>query len=114
MGELETEEQKTRAEVASYLRQLADQLDGDDAVTLELDGDVEEVRALPAIDLSSVGHVSYDEYGGESDEPSALDAGDYPDEPSALDEPSELSLNEGTGGGSVATTAARCSRVAQS
>jgi amphi-Trp domain-containing protein len=36
MGELETEEQKTRTEVASYLRQLADQLDGDDAVTLEL------------------------------------------------------------------------------
>jgi amphi-Trp domain-containing protein len=36
VGELETEEQKTRAEVASYLRQLADQLDGGDAVTLEL------------------------------------------------------------------------------
>ena len=36
MGEVETEEQKTRAEVASYLRQLADQLDGGGAVTLEL------------------------------------------------------------------------------
>jgi len=38
MGELETEEQKTRAEVASYLRDLADQLDGDDDVTLDLGG----------------------------------------------------------------------------
>jgi amphi-Trp domain-containing protein len=36
MGELETEAQKTRGEVASYLRQLADQLDEGGAVTLEL------------------------------------------------------------------------------
>jgi amphi-Trp domain-containing protein len=36
MGELETEARKTRGEVAAYLRQLADQLDGDGAVTLEL------------------------------------------------------------------------------
>ena len=36
MGELETEEQKTRAEIASYLRNLADQLDGSDHITLEL------------------------------------------------------------------------------
>jgi len=38
MGELETEAQRTRAEVATYLRELADQLDGDGAVTLELGG----------------------------------------------------------------------------
>jgi amphi-Trp domain-containing protein len=38
MGELETEAEKTRSEIASYLRELADQLDGDDAVTLELGG----------------------------------------------------------------------------
>jgi amphi-Trp domain-containing protein len=38
MGELETEEQKTRSEVASYLRDLSDQLDSDDAVTLDLGG----------------------------------------------------------------------------
>jgi len=38
MGELETEEEKTRAEVADYLRQLADQLDEDGAVTLDLGG----------------------------------------------------------------------------
>ena len=38
MGELETEAEKTRSEIASYLRELADQLDGDDAVTLALGG----------------------------------------------------------------------------
>lgn len=38
MGELETEAQKTRAEIASYLRELADQLDGDGDVTLDLGG----------------------------------------------------------------------------
>lgn len=36
MGELETEAQKTRGEVATYLRGLADQLDEGGAVTLEL------------------------------------------------------------------------------
>ncbi|WP_433630544.1 amphi-Trp domain-containing protein [Halomicrococcus sp. NG-SE-24] len=38
MGELETEAEKTRSEIASYLRELAEQLDGDGAVTLELGG----------------------------------------------------------------------------
>jgi amphi-Trp domain-containing protein len=38
MGELETEAEKTRSEIASYLRELADQLDGDGDVTLELGG----------------------------------------------------------------------------
>ena len=38
MGELETEAEKTRSEIASYLRELAEQLDGDDAVMLELGG----------------------------------------------------------------------------
>ena len=36
MGELETEEERTRAEVASYLRDLADQLDGDGTVSIDL------------------------------------------------------------------------------
>jgi amphi-Trp domain-containing protein len=45
MGELETEAEKTRSEVASYLRELADQLDGDDPVTLELGG--QQVRLEP-------------------------------------------------------------------
>lgn len=38
MGELETEEEKTRAEVATYLRDLADQLDSGGNVTLDLGG----------------------------------------------------------------------------
>jgi len=58
MGELETEEQKTRAEVASYLRQLADQLDGGDAVTLEL-GD-------KRVDLDPVDPITF-KLEGESD-----------------------------------------------
>ncbi|ELZ80895.1 hypothetical protein C453_18200 [Haloferax elongans ATCC BAA-1513] len=38
MGELETEELMSRAEIANYLREFADQLDGDGDVSLELDG----------------------------------------------------------------------------
>ncbi|MFA9417125.1 amphi-Trp domain-containing protein [Natrinema sp. HArc-T2] len=38
MGELETEEQTTRSEVAAQLREVADQLDGGGDVTLELGG----------------------------------------------------------------------------
>lgn len=45
MGELETESEKTRSEIASYLRELADQLDGDGDVTLELGG--QQVRLNP-------------------------------------------------------------------
>jgi amphi-Trp domain-containing protein len=45
MGELETEAEKTRSEIASYLRELADQLDGDGDVTLELGG--RQVRLNP-------------------------------------------------------------------
>lgn len=39
MGELETEETRTRAGVASYLRDLADQLDAGGPVSLELGAD---------------------------------------------------------------------------
>jgi amphi-Trp domain-containing protein len=38
MGELETEAEKMRSEIASYPRELAEQLGGDGAVTLELGG----------------------------------------------------------------------------
>lgn len=38
MGELETEDERSRSEVATYLRELADQLDADGDVTLELGG----------------------------------------------------------------------------
>ncbi|SEO73082.1 amphi-Trp domain-containing protein [Halogranum amylolyticum] len=45
MRELETETEKTRAEIASYLRELAEQLDGGGDVTLELGG--QQVRLNP-------------------------------------------------------------------
>jgi amphi-Trp domain-containing protein len=45
VGELETEAERTRSEVASFLRELADQLDGDGDVTLELGG--RQVRVSP-------------------------------------------------------------------
>ncbi|MDS0475490.1 amphi-Trp domain-containing protein [Natrinema sp. 1APR25-10V2] len=38
MGELETEAKRSRTEIADSLRELADQLDGDGDVTLELGG----------------------------------------------------------------------------
>ena len=38
MGELETQSQMGRADIATYLRDLADQLDGGGEVTLELGG----------------------------------------------------------------------------
>ena len=38
MGELETEAQMSRSEIADYLRGLADQLDGGGEMTLELGG----------------------------------------------------------------------------
>jgi amphi-Trp domain-containing protein len=46
MGELETEAQKTRTEIADYLRDLAEQLDGGGEVVLELGGT--EVRLNPS------------------------------------------------------------------
>ena len=45
MGELETEAEKSRGEIATYLRVLADQLDADGDVTLELGG--RQVRSNP-------------------------------------------------------------------
>jgi amphi-Trp domain-containing protein len=45
MGELETEDQRTRSEVATYLRDLADQLDGEGEVSLDLGG--KAVRLTP-------------------------------------------------------------------
>jgi amphi-Trp domain-containing protein len=38
MGELETEAERTRAEIATTLRDIADDLDGDGPVTLEIGG----------------------------------------------------------------------------
>jgi amphi-Trp domain-containing protein len=46
MTELETEAEKTRAEIADYLRDLAEQLDGGGDVALELGG--RELRMNPS------------------------------------------------------------------
>lgn len=45
MGELETEAEMTRSEIASFLRAFADQLDGEGDVTLALGG--RQVRLNP-------------------------------------------------------------------
>jgi len=45
MGELETESERTRSEIGSYLREFAAQLDGGGDVTLELGG--QQVRLNP-------------------------------------------------------------------
>ncbi|WP_318569099.1 amphi-Trp domain-containing protein [Salinigranum marinum] len=45
MGELETEAEMTRSEIAASLREFADQLDGDGDLTLELGG--RQVRLSP-------------------------------------------------------------------
>ena len=58
MGELETEEQRTRAEIATYLRDLADQLDSGGDVTLDLGGTV--------VQLNPTGPVTF-KLEGESD-----------------------------------------------
>ena len=46
MGELETEAEQTRSEIASYFREFADQLEAGGEVTLQLGG--EQVTLNPA------------------------------------------------------------------
>jgi amphi-Trp domain-containing protein len=46
MGELETEAEMTRTEIATYLREFADQLDGEGEVALELGG--QQVSMTPS------------------------------------------------------------------
>ena len=46
MGELETEAQKSRAEIAAYLRDMANQLEAEGDVTLDLGG--QQVVVNPA------------------------------------------------------------------
>ena len=59
MGELETEEQKTRAEIASYLRDLADQLDGDGEVTLDLGGTTVQLRPTDPVTFKLEGESDW-------------------------------------------------------
>jgi amphi-Trp domain-containing protein len=61
MGELETEEERTRSEVASYLRGLADQLDEGGAVTLELGGRRVELDPVDPITFKLEGESDWTE-----------------------------------------------------
>jgi amphi-Trp domain-containing protein len=59
MGELETEEQKTRAEVATYLRDLADQLDSDGDVALGLGGRTVQLKPVDPITFKLEGESDW-------------------------------------------------------
>jgi len=61
MGELETEEQKTRAEIASYLRDLADQLDGGREVNLTLGGTVAQFNPTDPVTFKLEGESDWSE-----------------------------------------------------
>jgi len=61
MGELETEEQKTRTEVASYLRDLAEQLDGDGDVILDLGGTEVELNPSDPVTFKLEGESDWSE-----------------------------------------------------
>ena len=61
MGELETEAQKTRGEIASYLRELADQLDGNGDVRLELGGKQVVLNPTEPVTLKLEGESDWSE-----------------------------------------------------
>jgi len=61
MGELETEEQRTRTEVATYLRDLADQLDADGSVTLDLGGESVSLDPVDPITFKLEGESDWSE-----------------------------------------------------
>jgi flagellar protein FlaI len=92
-----------RGEDASSVASALLDLESEQDVVAEADADGPDHPKLtaPSDEADDDGPSPLDEYGGESAEPSALDSGDDPDDPTALDEPAELDLNEGTGGGSV-------------
>ena len=93
-----------RGEDASSVASALLDLEPEQDVVAEADDEGPDHPELVAGDDEAGDEPSpLDEYGDESGEPSALESGDDPDEPSALDEPSELNLNEGTGGGSMDT-----------
>lgn len=66
MGELETEEQKSRTEVASYLRGLADQLDGGGDVTLDLGGKQVNLDPVDPITFKLEGESDWSEGDSEA------------------------------------------------
>jgi amphi-Trp domain-containing protein len=61
MGELETEEQKTRAEIATYLRELADQLDGGEDVLLDLGGTTVQLNPTDPVTFKLEGESDWSE-----------------------------------------------------
>jgi amphi-Trp domain-containing protein len=63
MGELEAEAEKTRSEITSYLRELAEQLDG--AVTLELGGKPFQLDPANPVTFKLEGESDWSEGGTE-------------------------------------------------
>ena len=61
MGELETEAEKSRGEIATYLRELADQLDADGDVTLELGGRQVTLNPAEPVTLKMEGESDWSE-----------------------------------------------------
>jgi amphi-Trp domain-containing protein len=59
MSELETEERMTRAETATYLRELADQLEGEEAVTLEIGSRRATVRPVDPLTVKLEGESDW-------------------------------------------------------
>ena len=68
MSEIETESEKTRAEVAAYLRDLADQLEGGGEFTLELGGREMQVDPTDSVTFKLEGESDPTESGTESKE----------------------------------------------
>ncbi|PGF16754.1 amphi-Trp domain-containing protein [Natrinema sp. CBA1119] len=61
MGELETEAEQSRAEIARYLRNLADQLDSGDDVTLELGGATVDLNPTETVTFKLEGESDWSE-----------------------------------------------------
>lgn len=61
MGELETESQKTKAEIATYLRDLADQLDSGRDVKLDLGGTAVQVTPTEPVTFKLEGESDWSE-----------------------------------------------------
>jgi amphi-Trp domain-containing protein len=61
MGELETEETRTRSEVAAFLRQFADQLDADGPVTLDVGGRLVELDPIDPVTMKLEGESDWSE-----------------------------------------------------
>jgi amphi-Trp domain-containing protein len=61
MGELETEAQRTRAEVATFLRDLADQLDSEGALVLDLGGTTVQLDPTDPITFKLEGESDWSE-----------------------------------------------------